>query len=103
MPERAEADRQVEGPGEGQGPDVGAYPRGVRVRPARLREHASAEIGARDRSLAHRSQDPHARAGTAAHVQPPVERAERAQRAGGRVKHGIGGAERRVVELRGAA
>ena len=46
-------------------------------------------------------EDPQARAGAAAHVQSPAERAERAQRAGGRVKHAIGGAERRVVELRG--
>src|SRR5271166_5936538 len=100
VPERPEADRQVEGPGEGQGPDVGPYPPGVRVRPARLREHASAEVDAHDPSLAQGFKDPHARAGAAAHVQSPAERAERAQRAGGRVKHAIGAAERRVVELR---
>jgi ketosteroid isomerase-like protein len=65
------------------------------------REHAGAEVGARDRSLAQGCEDPQARAGAAAHVQSPAERAERTQRAGGRVKHAIGGAERRVVELRG--
>ena len=50
------------GPGEGQGPDVGPYPPGVRVRTARLREHASAEVDARDPALAQGFQDPHARA-----------------------------------------
>jgi hypothetical protein len=100
VPERSEADRQVEGPGEGQGPDVGPDPRGVRVRAARLREHAGAEVGARDLALAQGPEDPEAGAGAAAHVQSPAERAERAQRAGGRVKHAIGGAERGVVELR---
>ena len=101
MPERPEADRQVEGPGEGQGPGVGPYPPGAGVRTARLREHAGAEVDARDRSLAQGSEDPQARAGAAVHVQSPAERAERGKRAGGRVKHAIGGAERRVVELRG--
>ena len=71
------------------------------MRTARLREHAGAEVDARDRSLAQGSEDPQARAGAAAHVQSPAERAERGKRAGGRVKHAIGGAERRVVELRG--
>jgi hypothetical protein len=113
VPERPETDRQVEGPsegrGEGQGADVGPYPRRVRVRRARLREHAGAEVDAGVRSLAQGSQDPQARAGAAAHVKSRAERAERAERAaraqraqrvGGRVKHGIGGAERRAVELR---
>src|SRR2546421_9278133 len=62
VPECPETDRQVEGPGEGQGPDVGPYPPGVRVRTARLREHASAEVDARDPALAQGFQDPHARA-----------------------------------------
>ena len=100
VPERPETDRQAEGPGEGQGPDVGPYPPSVRVRTARLREHAPAEVDAGDLSQAHGSEDPHARAGAAAHVQSPAERAERAQRAGGRVKHAIGCAKRCVVELR---
>ena len=52
------------------------------------------------RFLALGFEDPHARAGAAAHVQSPAERAERAQRVSGRVKHAIGGAKRRVVELR---
>ena len=47
------------------------------------------------------SEDAHARAGAAAHVQSPAERPEPAQRAGGRVENALGGAERRVVELRG--
>ena len=101
MPERTETDRQVEGRGEGQGPGVGPYPLGVRVRTARLREHAGAEVDAREPSLAYGRQDPHARAGAAAHVQSRAERAKRAQRAGGRVKYAVGGAERRVVEFRG--
>jgi hypothetical protein len=98
---RTETDRQVEGPGEGHGPDVGPYPLGVRVRTARLREHASAEVGAREPSLAHGCQDPHGRAGAATHVQSRAERAKQAQRVGGRVKHAGGGAEGRVVEFRG--
>ena len=57
VPERSEADRQVEGPSEGQGPDVGPHPPGAGAGTARLREHASAEVDARDRSLAHGSQD----------------------------------------------
>src|SRR5713101_2207643 len=39
-------------PAKGRGPDVGPYPPGGRVRTARLREHASAEVDACDRSLA---------------------------------------------------
>src|ERR1700678_1348275 len=100
MPERPEADRQIEGPREGQGPDVGPYPPGVRVRAARLREHAGAEVDAHDRSLAQGSQDLQAGAGTAAHVQSPAERAVRTQRADGRVEHDVGGAKGRAVELR---
>jgi hypothetical protein len=101
VPKGTETDGQVEGPGEGSGPDVGPYPLGVRVRTARLREHASAEVDAREPSLAHGCQDPHARPGAATHVQSRAERAKRPQRAGGRVKHAVGGAERRVVEFRG--
>ena len=87
----------------GNHPNVAAlaYPRRVRVRSARLREHAGAEVDARDRSLAQGFEDPHARAGATAHVQSPAERPERSQRAGGRVKHAIAGTERRAVELRG--
>src|SRR2546429_602215 len=59
-------------PAKGRARGVGPYPPGVRVRTARLREHA--------------------RAGAAAHVQSRAERAEWAQRVGGRVKHAIGGA-----------
>src|SRR5690349_17795586 len=101
MPERSETDRQVEGPGEGQDAGVGPYPRGARVRTTRPREHASGEVDAGDRSLTHGCEDGHARAGAAAHVQSAAERAKRAQRAFGRVKHAIGGAKRRAVELRG--
>jgi hypothetical protein len=96
----ARALRQVEGLGEGQGQDVGSYPLDVRVRTARLREHASAEVDARDPSLAQGLQDPHARTGAAAHVHSPAERPERTKRVGGRVKNALGGAKRRVVELR---
>ena len=46
VPVRPEADRQVEGPGEGQGPGMSPLPRGVRVRTARLGEHAGAEVNA---------------------------------------------------------
>src|SRR6202000_3048885 len=101
VPERTETDRQVEGPGEGQGPDVGPYPLGVLVRIACPREHARAEVDARDRSLAQGLEYSHARTGTAAHVQSPAERSERAQRDVSRVKHPTGGAKRRLVELRG--
>jgi hypothetical protein len=98
--ERPETDRQAESPGEGQGPDVGPHPPGVRVRTARLREHARAEVDTGDLPQAHRSEDPHARAGAAAHVQSRAERAKWAQSAGGRIKHAIGCAKRCVVELR---
>src|SRR2546430_1623343 len=87
-------------PAKGRARGVGPYPPGVRVRTARLREHARAEVDAGDLSQAHGSEDPHARAGAAAHVQSRAERAEWAQRVGGRVKHAIGGAKRCVVELR---
>src|SRR6478736_2809326 len=76
VPKRTETDGQVEDPGEGSGPDVGPYPLGVRVRTARLREHASAEVHARQPSLAHGCQDPHARPAAATHVQSRAERAQ---------------------------
>ena len=44
MPERPETDRQVEGPGQRQGPGVGPDPPVARVRTARLCEHARAEV-----------------------------------------------------------
>ena len=46
VPERPEADREVEGLGEGQRPGVGPDPAGVRVGHARPREHARAEVDA---------------------------------------------------------
>ena len=96
-----ETNRQAEGPGKRQGPDISPYPSAVQVRAARLRQHASAEVDASDRFPAQRPEDPHASAGATAHVQSPAERAERAQRAGRRAEHATAGAERRAVELRG--
>ena len=100
VPERSEGDREVEVRGERQGPGVGPHPRGVRVGAARLREHAGAEVDARDPSLAQGPENPHARAGTAAHVQSVAERPELGQRLGGRVENALRGAKGRVVELR---
>ena len=96
-----EADRQVKGLREGQRPGVGPDPPGAGVGPARLAEHARAEIGAHGRPLAQWLEGAQARAGAGAHIQPPAEWPQRAQRGGRRVQQAIAGAERRVVELRG--
>lgn len=71
------------------------------MRLARLGEHARAEVGASDRSLTYGFQNPQARTGACAHIQTRAEGAERGQRGGGHVQHPVGGAERRVIELRG--
>src|SRR2546421_9167123 len=75
-------------------------PPGVRVCAARLREHAGAEVDARDPSLAQGPENLHARAGTAAHVQSLAERPEVGQRVGGGAENALRGTKRRVVELR---
>src|ERR1700761_8086992 len=54
--ERAEADREVEGAGEGQIPGVGPDPPGVRVGAAGPGQHAGAEGDAGWRAAAHRGQ-----------------------------------------------
>jgi hypothetical protein len=70
-----------------EGPGVGPHPRGFRVVAPRLGEHAGAEVNARDPSLAQGPENQHARAGTAAHVQPMVERPEFKRRVGDRAEN----------------
>ena len=100
MSERPEGDREVEGRTENEGSGVGLYPGGIRVRAARLREHAGAEVDTRDPSLTQGPENQHARPGTAAHVQSRAERPEFGQRVGGRAENALRGAKGRVVELR---
>src|SRR5262249_30071954 len=98
--ERTEGDREVEVLGERKRPGIGPYPRRVRMCIARLRQHAGAEVDARDPSLTQGPENQHPRAGTAADVQPRAEGAQFGQHVGRRVEDALRSTKGRVVELR---
>jgi hypothetical protein len=104
VPERAEADDEVEGGRERQRAGVRTHP--GHAGPGRMRalaghvEHARAEVDPGDAAPAHRRQHVDPGAGAAAQVEAVVVRARPAQGRRHRVQDGVGGAEGRVVELR---